>query len=694
MSRARRRCIIATETSPTKTSKHVKWRTDIEGLRGIAVLLVVLYHAGVPGFAGGYVGVDVFFVLSGFLITGILVKEAEKTGTVDLARFYARRARRLLPAAFLLLGFVVAFSFLFYAPIAQVEIAKTAVASAAYASNIFFGLRATDYWANESETNPLLHTWSLAIEEQFYAVWPVLLLVFMFGLFFFRRASAEGQPRPVNRQGLIWGVSAVIIASFGLALYDMANLRSHWAFFSPLPRAWEFALGGLAALIQPKFASETENVRVPGLTQLGGWLGLAAVVACGLIYTSRTPFPGVTALLPVLGTLLILRAGSAEAVTPLSKLLSWNPLLELGRVSYSWYLWHWPPLVFATGLFGGLSLQTRFIIVVVSFFIAEASYRLVENPIRYNAFLGRKSAYGLYMLGGLTVLSVLLSGAWWQAAEAQMRSPQQQRFASARADLPDLFERGCHDELIQTSPAACSDGPEDAQMTVALYGDSHAAHWVPALQRIARDENWRLYYFTKSSCAGLEVTPYSARLGRNYTECDVWRAEALELLSSIAPELVIMSSYASEPYSEDEWLEGSRAAFEKLSQVADDVVIIRDPAHPEADVPTCLSHQVWRETLRFPIAIGDSVCDYFPRLTANQAVAELQIEAAAGLDNVHILDLSAQFCPGDDCLIEQNDFIMFRDRHHLSASFAEHLAQALVAGITDLTGGKGALSER
>ncbi len=271
-----------------------------------------------------------FFVLSGYLITWLLVREVEVKGTLDLLTFYARRFRRLLPAVVVLLVAVMGFAYLFYSPLEQGPIAETALATAAYFSNFHFGLQAADYFAGAVEHDPLLHTWSLSVEEQFYLGWPVLILLALTGF---------GKWAP-NRGRLLAMMGAVAAASFALTLWLQSTVWAQYAFFSSPARAWEFALGGLGALVP---------VRAKWAQALG-WSGLAAVLAAGSIYTARTPFPGWTALAPALGTVCVLRAGLSNPGGKLNTVLSWRPLRELGRLSYSWYLWHWPVLVFAAGL--------------------------------------------------------------------------------------------------------------------------------------------------------------------------------------------------------------------------------------------------------------------------------------------------------------------------------------------------------
>ncbi|HLA64460.1 MAG TPA: acyltransferase, partial [Rhodothermales bacterium] len=406
---------------PDRTpSASLAWRSDIEGLRGVAVLLVVLFHAGISGFAGGYVGVDVFFALSGYLITGILVREVERTGAVDLARFYARRVRRLLPASALVLLATVAFAFAFYSPLEQGQIAWTAVATASYLSNVHFAQAATDYFAVAVETNPLLHTWSLAVEEQFYLVWPALV---WFGL--------RGAP---SRRRLVAVVVAVTVASFGAAVWAMQTAPT-WAFFGSPLRAWEFGVGALAAVLPS--ASLAVRARISALL---GWTGLAAVVASGVFYSVQTPFPGATALLPVVGTVAVLLAGAWSPGRGVARVLGTWPLQQFGRLSYSWYLWHWPVFVFAEGLYGKGSLPVRLALLLFSLLLAEASYRLVEDPIRHHRWIAATPRRGLALLATLTVLCVAVSGAWGVAVGVLRRAPEQQRLITARdLDVSDLL---------------------------------------------------------------------------------------------------------------------------------------------------------------------------------------------------------------------------------------------------------------
>ena len=629
------------------------FRADIEGLRGVAVLLVVLYHAGVPGFSGGYIGVDVFFALSGYLITGILAAEIESTGRLDLARFYARRARRLLPAVGVLLLAVGAFAFTFYSPLEQESIAQTALATAAYVSNFFFAAGATDYLAADAETNPLLHTWSLSVEEQFYLGWPLLVLVGLAGV---RKVR-------LSHRRLVLVMVGVTALSFALSLYLMGSLRTHWAFFASPPRAWEFALGGLGALLpRVRLGSGRGGARTLG------WLGLGAVVASGALYTARTPFPGWAALIPVVGTVVVLRAGVGKVAPVLERVLGWRPLREAGRLSYSWYLWHWPVLVFAVGLYGEVSLPVRLALVVGSLGLAELSYRLVEDPIRHHRGLARRPAYGLALLAAITAGGVGLSLVWNANATAAAGAPDQATFAAAVEDRDD--GQYCITTVSGTDLTDCTYGDAAAPRTLVLYGDSHAFHWLPAVAVVGEQDGWRVETVMKSSCGAVGVTRWNDRLGRPYYECDEWRDKALDRVAQLQPDLVVVSSAvtAYDGIDRAEWSNATASVLERLAAVSEHVVVLRDVPAPGFDVPSCLSRAAWRGG-----APGAS-CDFEAPPAAADDVFAAQIAAADRFENVSVADPVPAVCPGGECRAFQDGVVGWRDASHLSATHARDLA--------------------
>jgi peptidoglycan/LPS O-acetylase OafA/YrhL len=356
------------EPSPTAPSSLSGFRPDVEGLRAVAVALVVLYHAGVPGLPAGFIGVDVFFVVSGFVITRLLVREFSNTGRISLRSFFARRARRILPAAVLVTGVTVMASYLLLGPISAAFTAQDAEWTSLYSGNFRFALAGTSYLDSQRPPSPLQHMWSLGVEEQFYLVWPILLVLAALG------AKAVRNMRIRATIVLV----AVCVASFAWSAVE-TQLNGTWAFFSPLTRAGELGVGALTAVVT--FGLRRSHSAVA--------LGLAVAGLCGIIgsavlFTPQTPWPGTAVLVPSLGTALVVLGGCLDDRGPVRRLLGVAPLRWVGSRSYSIYLWHWPVLIIAAEYFEveRLPLSWSLPLIALSLALAEISYRLVENPIR------------------------------------------------------------------------------------------------------------------------------------------------------------------------------------------------------------------------------------------------------------------------------------------------------------------------
>ncbi|MBV9513135.1 MAG: acyltransferase, partial [Mycobacteriaceae bacterium] len=360
-------------TAPSRRGKIARagrrrdFRPDIEGLRAVAVVAVVLFHAGIPGVSGGFVGVDVFFVISGFLITGLLWRDVEAHGRIRLGRFYGARARRLLPAAATVIVVTAVAATVLVPPLQARSALGDAIACALYVGNYRFALQGTDYLAADAPPSPLQHYWSLGVEEQFYLVWPALIIATAWLVHRGTRRPRHAAPRSAAPYVLV--LSAVAAVSLAVSLAWTHALPS-WAFFSLPTRAWELAAGGLVAMTQAYWR------RLTGVAALiGGWGGLTLVIATCLELGNRTPYPGTAALLPVLGTALVIGVGCAAPDTGpergVARALSLPLMRLIGRVSYSWYLWHWPVLLLAPSFVGHqLGLAGRLAAVAVSFLLA------------------------------------------------------------------------------------------------------------------------------------------------------------------------------------------------------------------------------------------------------------------------------------------------------------------------------------
>ena len=372
-----------------------RFRPDLEGLRALAVVLVLLYHAEIPGFGGGFVGVDVFFVLSGFLITGLIVREIGQTGRVSLPAFYARRARRLVPAALLVIAVTMLASVFLLPPLRVPDVAGDAAASALYVSNIRFALQATDYLQADVAPSPLLHYWSLGVEEHFYLVWPALLAI--------TAGLARGRTRLI---ALVIAVVAGASLALSIVLTDAA---APWAFFSLPTRAWELGLGAIVAVTAVHLA------RAPARLSAGAAAaGVGLIVAAGIVIGQDTPYPGLAALLPTIGAALVIAAGTGGTVSATARLLGRRPVRFMGRISYSLYLWHWPILVLPAAALGtALPMPARIGLALLAIPIAAASQRWVEEPIHRGRLLerfgGRRPSRSLALAGVLSLAVALVS---------------------------------------------------------------------------------------------------------------------------------------------------------------------------------------------------------------------------------------------------------------------------------------------
>jgi len=655
---------VSERSSSTIGAAKSLFRPDIEGLRAIAILLVVAYHAGVPFLGGGFIGVDVFFVLSGYLITGLLVREIEKTGTIDLAGFYARRARRLLPAMTLVLVITIAAGALIYPPFeANVGgFGATAVATAGYASNLYFVRSAVDYFGEDRELNPLLHTWSLSVEEQFYLVWP-LFIMFAVGVLKWQLGS------PPKHQRLLRWMGAAALFSFLLSLYLTWNLPE-WAYFLSPARAWEFALGAIALLVPQKR---------PGLAKFqsfAGWFGLAGVCASAVVFDRTTSFPGVAALLPALSTIVVLRAAASEPNSTVVRTLSVEPLQEIGRLSYSWYLWHWPVLVFGAALISTSSLPIRLGLVVLSLGISVASYRLVEDPIRHNRRLASRNVYSLAMAVMSAAVCIGFALSWRYVSVSAGQVPPQRLFSEARRD-GSVFTRKCASDIVDVSIKDCVYGTLDAKVSIALVGDSHAAQWFSALEPIAVDRHWQLVGIAKVGCPMVEADLFVPELRRVYHECNEWKKNALDRIRQLRPLVTVVSSSENYPFRDDEWRIGISKFVSELADSSENVLILRDTPGVEFDVPICLARKVWREKF-MPVQF----CD-FP-LHTSPKIYDFLRSAAKQHRNVAVADLSLNICPDGICAMERDGFILYRDSNHLTASFVSSLQGVVSEHIDEL----------
>ena len=653
----------------TAHAYRLGYRSDIEGLRAVAVALVVAAHAGVSWLRGGFVGVDVFFVLSGFLITGLLVQEIETTGRVRLLDFYARRLRRLLPALLvMLIGSSIAAAALL-APFEQSAQAQAAAAASLWLSNLHFATARLDYFGPAAESNLFLHTWSLGVEEQFYLVWPLLVLLLAGGG---RRPIAQG-----NWQRLHRGLALVMILSLALSVV-LSYVQPAYGFYLTPSRAWQFALGALVALAAAKkdvaealLGDALRRSFGGALRAVSGWLGLALVLGAGVLLDRQSTYPGFWALLPSIGTALILAAGVRSG--GVGRLLSWRPLQGLGRLSYGWYLWHWPVLLLGTTVTLAGRPVPPALWVVLSLLLALVSYHALEAPLRRSVWVQRRPLATVLVAVVLMAMVVLL-GARWQAAAADWAlSAPQQRFAAVRADLPRVYAvPGCDEWYRSARLRVCGFGTVEAEHTVLLLGDSVTTQWFPAVAQVYGERGWRVLVMTKSACPMVDEPYFYPRIGRRYVECEQWRASALEAVKTLRPDVVLTGSTTTYPFTEAQWVEGSRRVFEALSGAASRVWVLRATPTLPFDGPGCLARAAWRSP-RLP---APPACAAAAANTHDSAIYDWLSRAAGAFSNVRMLDMTPVVCPNQICQAQQGGEIVFRDAMHLTARYVGGLAEA------------------
>jgi peptidoglycan/LPS O-acetylase OafA/YrhL len=650
------------------------FRLDIQGVRGFALILVLACHAGVPGFAGGYVGLDIFYVLSGFLITGLILTELDRRGAVSIGRFYARRAKRLLPLVVTVLGFTVLGSALLLSPAQSQQVSGDVLAAALYVVNWHFIAESVDYFAfGETLTSPVQHYWSLSVEEQFYLLWPPVL-----GL-----GALAARRLGMSVRGAI-AILIVPVAVLSLAYsieYTPGDPRS--AYFSTLTRIWELAAGGILALVLPA------GLRLPRpASALLAGAGLAILVATTVAFSGATPYPGWRALLPVGATIAIIVAGTAYAVSRPIGLLTRAPLQYLGKISYAWYLWHWPVIIFAGATWGHLSTFALVLVTLASGVPAVLSHYAIEEPFRRSRSLGRRPARALALGGACTVAAVLLAFGL-QASNPPVPTASPELAQGARAIGPEnpakrsvdalrpspvdapgdkgrLWDDGCVLLKDDTDSPECAYGDVDSDTTVVVFGDSHALQWFPPLLELAERRRWRLVGLVRAGCVVAQAT-YER-------PCNVWRNKAMRrIIRREQPDLVVISTSTGARYeivhngrrldrraSQPLLIAGFARTLRRLVRSGSRVVVIRDQMLAPFNPPDCVSQN--RDDV--------SRCTFFSRRKRDRAFDAFGTGRVRG---AKLIDPNRILCPRRRCPSVMGRVLVYRDTYHMSATFARTL---------------------
>ena len=671
------------------------FRPDIQGLRAVAVGAVVAYHAGLPIVPGGFVGVDVFFVISGFLITGHLLTSlgsgscsgtalSDQRVRLDFATFYARRARRILPAAIIVIVLTVIAAVIVVPPLRLGSILRDAIFAALYIPNLHFAAEQTDYLAG-SDPSPFQHYWSLGVEEQFYLLWPLLLV----GLVALARTQRIRRTTSDPRIALLLLVAAATVISFAACLV-IAQISTSWAFFSTPTRAFELTLGATTACLA------TLKIRVaPVIASIGGWLGLSAIVASAVLFTTDTPYPGLPTLLPVVGTALLLWFGAHPSRRGPAMVLSIRPLQFVGLISYSLYLVHWPMLVLsqeAVGARNALPLWSTVLLGAAAVPVAWLLHRWVEKPVLARKLRDRRDgrrtlvATGIVtiaLVGALTGGTVVVAAAPLDSGRTTPASPLtpdppgttfvpsnlNPDLLAATRDTGEIYQNGCQQNIVRSAVITCEYGTPGSDFTVALFGDSHAGRWFPALDAVATERGIGLVTYTKSRCRSEESdTLWTATIEPS---CATWRADALASLAADPPDLIVLTNHIApmpgrkQSILEERWRDVTAESIARLPRTSRVVIIADTPQYPASPVD-CLSGNL-ASALRCAV----------PRDEALNRAVTLAQRAAAAEAGAGFVDLTDYLCNRASCPAIIGDTLVYSDDHHLTASFSEKLAAPL-----------------
>ena len=607
---------------------------QIQALRALAAVLVVIYHAKVT--SGGYIGVDIFYVISGFLITGLLLRELDGTGSLALKAFYLRRVKRLLPASFFVLFVTAIIAWIVYPSTLRHGLGKDIAAAGAYISNYLFALWQMDYQNLNSTPPVVIHYWSLAVEEQFYLFWPfIILALYRYGA----------------RRAVFFGVVAITAASFLLSLF-LTPREPIWSFYSLPTRAWELGIGALLLFI-PKRIRFSSNY---------GWAALGLILFGTLTFTDKTPFPGTAALVPVIGTAFAI-ASLNNWPSAMNRFGNLKVVQWLGEISYPLYLWHWPVLVIPSVAWGrSLVTHELLICVLLTALLADLTHRFIEDPIRYS-----KPHPRLIIKSGAaaTAASLVMGGAIYLSFNDRIDLDNGRSYSVTELiKRPVIYDDNCHVNNGQTVSPECTYGDRGAKKKIVLFGDSHAAQWFPALERLANENNFELISLTKSACPGPAVEKVDSGEYKN-ADCSAWRDNSFERISELNPYAVIFSGFqhfeVPDGYTtrREWWQAGQRRTLDSLRGNATHIVYITDTPHPKQDIPACLAGGV----------ISD--CDDSER------------SEAISIPGLKAVNPTPWLCT-DKCSSVINDQVAYRDGSHISIAMSESLAQPLGVALRRL----------
>ena len=632
--------------SDRKSHQGLLYRRDLDGLRGIAVGVVVAYHLDASLAPGGFVGVDVFFVLSGFLITGLIAAELE--GAVfSIANFYDRRIRRIVPALVFVCACTTVLALAILLP-SELELYASSLLATALSVSNFWCLFNSGYFDPYAEVHPLFHTWSLGVEEQFYIIFPLLLMA----VFKWRRAGLGT---------IIWLLFA------GSLVLSVVRLEEHpQSTFYLLPtRAWELLTGSIVALgLVPKPASRL-------VRDVAGAFGLLAIAAAVFAYTSKTPFPGLAALPPCIGAALVIWAGQGENAP--ARMLTMRPLVFLGLISYSLYLWHWPLIVFANLLnVEALSHFQQLVVAATSITLAALTWRFIEQPFRRRDASGFTRPAILWSgglsLGGLVAVAFVLNSS--QGLPSRF-SQQALDLTNAKHDSSP-FRKKCH--FDQTAKVSYEDTcvlGEVVSPKIIVYGDSHGAEFSAVLGVLAKSRNESIRQITASACP--PAADFSMPIRK---DCGRYNAAMLAKLATIDPATIIIAanSIAWSYENPEQYWQGLRKSLTALSHAGHRLIVLGQVPRLPNNMQAPVTVARWTGQGHDPADFKFSLDDRFRDVDANLRSIAADVNAA-------YVPVASGLCKDEQCSAYLEEAVLYTDDNHLSMHGAGLLARKLLVPV-------------
>lgn len=644
--------------------RALRYRHDLQILRALAISLVVLEHSGCRFFSGGFIGVDVFFVLSGYLITGLLIQEYINSNTISIHKFLLRRLKRLLPTLLLVVFSCTIIAF-FILSEHQFTIQTGSKSFAiTYLSNFYFAFNKINYFIESQSKDIFMHTWSLGIEEQFYLIWPLIILAIA-------SFSKIDYQKRLHINLLIAIFLFFCVFSFCLSLHWSFE-ENFWAFFLMPSRAWQFSIGAICfTLIHWNHTIAQFFKKVFFFI-----LGLFLIILSGVFLNSKMVYPGFWVLLPSIGSALVILSNTDITQEKALKIIPIKPFIILGNISYSLYLWHWPILILLPTALLYLNIQTNAalnsISIAISIIISIATHKYIETPFWKGRLSKTSNMKILFFFIVCIYLSLYIFSKVDQIASSHYTVPFSENILSARSDLPEIYKMGCDSWYHNASLMPCIFGKRTSINTVVIFGDSIGVQWFSLWKDLFSHPNWKIVVITKSACPIVEEPIFYERIGKIYKVCEEWRKDAIQYIENIKPKYLIFGSSSNYQFTESQWRNGSQKILDKLAIFSEKILVTAGTPRLSFNSLSCLEGKTLTDyTLHQKLSICEKALTANMFKNVNYQLQKITME----YENVFLLNMNDNICPNAQCkIMDDKGIFIFRDKSHLTDTFVRSQA--------------------